>query len=99
MAASRTTCDADAIRVDLILARVGSQPADGALDIMNGRGKLVLRRQAVIDGRNDVAMLGQANAKLVVTLPAARAESAAGNRLAALLSLHPVDAQSHHSTR
>src|SRR5262249_41325553 len=47
MAARRTTHDADALGIDVILLGAGPQPADCFLDVMNGRGELVLGRQAV----------------------------------------------------
>ena len=42
---------------------VGPQPADGRLDVVDGRRELVLRGQAVGDGHGDVAVLGEADAQ------------------------------------
>ena len=48
----------DAVGVEAVLVGVGAQEADGALHVVHLRGKPVLRRQAVADGRGDVTRLG-----------------------------------------
>ena len=79
VSARRTSRDADAIRIDLVFLRIGPQPANGRLHVMDGRRELIFRCEAIADRHGDVAMLGQPNAKAVVSLPAAGPEAAAVN--------------------
>src|SRR5262249_15755642 len=77
VAAGRPARDADAVGVEVILAGVGPQPAHRLLDVVDGGGERVLRRQPVGHGRRDVALLRQAHAQAVVAVAVAGAEPAA----------------------
>ena len=79
MSAGRTAGHADPLRVDLVLCRIGPQPADGRLGVVDGGRELVLRREAIGDRRRDVAALGELLAERVVRLPLAGAKAAAVN--------------------
>lgn len=70
---------ADAIGIDVVFLGVGSEPADGCLDVVDGGGELVLRSESIADGDGDVAVLGESDALLIVAFAVACSESAAVN--------------------
>ena len=57
VAAGRVAPGGDAAGVELVLAGVGAQPADGGLDVVDGRREAGLLAQPVVDADHGVAAL------------------------------------------
>ncbi len=79
VSAGRTSRRANAVGVDVVLFRVGSQPAHGRLRVMHCRGELVLGRQPIADSYGDIALLCEFEAQAVIAVAVPGAKSAAVN--------------------
>ena len=99
MTPGRSARHADPRRVDVIPARVRPQPAHGRLHVVDRGRELVLRREAVRDGRRNITALGEADDQVVIPLAASGPEPAAVDanhrREGALAGLRPREVELH----
>lgn len=59
MAAGAAAKNTDPLRVEIECLRVGAQMADGAFGVLDLRGELELRCEALVDGEKEVAAFCQ----------------------------------------
>src|SRR5207244_11412341 len=79
MSTGGTACDSEARRIDLILGRVGAQPAHRRFHVMDGGGELVLGCEPITRGGGDETILRQLHTKGVVAITISGAKTPAVN--------------------
>ena len=68
---------ADMAGVDLVFRRVGAEKSNRGLDVLYGSRKLIARREPVVGGGGDIAVLGQFDGQPNVAFLRTRAETSA----------------------
>src|SRR5207249_4248533 len=77
--ARRAAGRANAVGINLVFLRVGTHPTDRRLHVMHRGGELILGSKTIARGDGNVTLLGEGEAKLVVTVAMAGAKSPAMN--------------------